>query len=74
MVEYGGAINNGPGGQVAGSSGDNAPHFGGSGDLFASVGHFVNDATSWVTSLPFEVQVAGIIVFFLGLVVLKRAF
>ena len=74
MVEYGGAVNNGPAGQVAGSNGANAPHFGGSGDLFASVGHVVNDATTWVASLPFEVQVAGVIVFFLGLIVLKRAF
>lgn len=74
MVEYGGAINNGPAGQVAGSSGANAPHFGGAGDVFASVGHVVNDATHWIASLPFEVQVAGIIVFFLGLIVLRRAF
>lgn len=74
MVEYGGAIGNGPAGQVAGSSGGNAPDFGTSTDLFSSVGHLVNDATSWVTSLPFEMQVAAIIVFFLGLIVLKRAF
>jgi hypothetical protein len=74
MVEYGGAINNGPAGQVAGSSGANAPHFGSSTDLFTSVGNLFNDATNWVASLPFEVQVAGIIVFFLGLIVLKRAF
>jgi hypothetical protein len=38
------------------------------------VGNLFNDATSWFASLPFEVQVAGIIVFFLGLVVLRRAF
>lgn len=74
MVEYGGGIGNGPAGQVAGSSGGNAPDFGSSPDLFTSVGHLFNDATSWVASLPFEVQVAGIVVFFLGLVVLKRAF
>jgi hypothetical protein len=74
MVEYGGAINNGPAGQVAGSSGGNAPHFGGAGDVFATVGHVVHDATSWLASLPFEAQVAGIIVAFLALVVLKRAF
>ena len=74
MVEYGGGISNGPAGQVAGSSGGNVPDFGSSPDLFSNVSHLVNDATSWVTSLPFEVQIAGIIVFFLGLVVLKRAF
>ncbi|HJP89483.1 MAG TPA: hypothetical protein VJ850_10660 [Candidatus Limnocylindrales bacterium] len=74
MVEYGGAVNNGPGGQVAGSGGANAPHFGGSNDVFASIGHVVNDATSWAASLPFEAQVAGIVLFFLALIVLKRAF
>lgn len=74
MVEYGGAIQNGPAGQVAGSAGGHAPGFGSTPDLFSSVGHLVNDATSWLGSLPFEVQVAGIIVFFLGLVVLRRAF
>ena len=74
MVEYGGAIHNGPAGQVAGSAGGNAPDFGSSPDIFASVGHVVNDATNWVASLPFEVQVAGIILFFVGLIVLRRAF
>jgi hypothetical protein len=74
MVEYGGAINNGPAGAVAGGGGA-APHLGTSSpDLFASVGNLFNDATSWLASLPFEMQVAGIIVFFLGLIVLKRAF
>ena len=74
MVEYGGAIQNGPAGQVAGSAGGNAPNFGSSPDLFASVGHVLNDATNWLGSLPFEVLVAGIVVFFVGLLVLKRAF
>lgn len=74
MVEYGGGISNGPAGQVAGSGGGSAPDLGTSTDLFSSVGHLVNDATNWVTSLPFEAQVAGIVVFFLGLIVLKRAF
>jgi hypothetical protein len=74
VVEYGGAIQNGPAGQVAGSSGGSAPDFGSSPDLFSSVGHLVNDATSWVASLPFEAQVAGIVLFFVGLVVLRRAF
>jgi hypothetical protein len=73
MVEYGGGIQNGPAGQVAGSGGGNAPDFGSSPDIFASVGHMVNDATSWVASLPFEMQIAGIVLFFAGLLVLKRA-
>jgi hypothetical protein len=74
VVEYGGAIQNGPAGQVAGSAGGSAPDFGSSPDLFSSVGHLVNDATNWVASLPFEAQVAGIVLFFVGLVVLRRAF
>ena len=74
MVEYGGGISNGPAGQVAGSGGGSAPDFGTSTDLFSSVGNLVNDATSWLGSLPFEVLVAGIVVFFVGLLVLKRAF
>ena len=73
MVEYGGAINNGPAGQVAGGSGGNVPDFGSSPDLFTSVGNLFNDATNWLASLPFEVLVAGIVVFFVGLAVFKRA-
>lgn len=73
MVEYGGGIGNGPAGQVAGSGGGSAPDLGTSTDLFSSVGSLVNDATSWLGSLPFEVLVAGIVVFFVGLLVLKRA-
>ncbi len=74
MVEYGGGIQNGPAGQVSGGSGGNAPDFGSSPDLFSSVGSVVNDAGAWLGSLPFEVLVAGIVVSFLGLVVLRRAF
>lgn len=72
MVEYGGGIQNGPAGQVGGSGG-NVPDFGSSPDLFTSVGRIVNDTTTWLGSLPFEVLVAGIVVFFVGLLVLKRA-
>jgi hypothetical protein len=74
MVEYGGAIGGGPAGQVAGSGGGSAPDLGTSTDLFSSVGHLVNDATNWVGAQPPEVLVVGIVLFFLGLIVLKRAF
>lgn len=74
MVEYGGGIQNGPAGQVAGGAGGNAPDFGSSPDLFTSVGNVVNDASTWLGSLPFEVLVAGIVICFLGLIVLRRAF
>jgi hypothetical protein len=73
VVEYGGAVNNGPAGQV-GAGTANPPHFGSGTDLFASVNHVINDGMAYVSSLPFEAQVAGIIVFFLALIVLKRAF
>jgi hypothetical protein len=72
MVEYGGAINNGPAGQVGGGAGGGAPHLGTDVDFFASVGHVINDASAYVSHLPFEVLVAGIVVFFLGLIVLKE--
>jgi len=72
MVEYGGGIQNGPAGQVSGGSGT-APDLGSSPDLFASVGSLVNDASNWIGSLPFEVLVAGIVIFFVSLLVLKRA-
>jgi hypothetical protein len=71
MVEYGGAINNGPAGQVGGAG---APHLGGSNDLFASVGNIIHDATNMVTTAPPEMLVLGIVIFFVGLIVLKRAF
>lgn len=75
MVEYGGGINQGPAGQVGGNGGGSAPGVGGSsGDVFSSVGGMVNDATSWISAQPFEVLVAGIVVFFLALIVLRRAF
>ena len=75
MVEYGGGIQHGPAGQVGGSGGAGAPDFGGqSVDVFSSVGGMVNDATNWLSAQPFEVLVAGIVVFFLALIVLRRAF
>lgn len=72
MVEYGGGIQNGPAGQVGGGAG--TPDFGSSPDLFTSVGHVVNDAVAMVTTAPPEMLVLGIVIFFLGLIVLKRAF
>ena len=73
MVEYGGGIQNGPAGQVGGGAG-NPPDFGSSQDLFAKASHVVNDAVNMVTSAPPEMLVLGIVIFFVGLIVLKRAF
>lgn len=71
MVEYGGGIQNGPAGQVGGGS---APHVGGGPDIFASVGNVVHDAVNMVTTAPPEMLFLGIVIFFVGLIVLKRVF
>ena len=73
MVEYGGGIQNGPAGQVGGG-GAGAPDFGSSPDLFTSVGNVVNDAANMISSAPPEMLMLGIVIFFVGLIVLKRAF
>ena len=77
MVEYGGGINNGPAGQVGGSG--NTVSGGGSQaatqpDLFSSITSSVGDLVDQVAALPTEYLVIGIVAFFLGLIVLKRAF
>ena len=74
VVEYGGAINNGPAGQVAGSGGGGAPDLGQPVDFLGNVSHTFNDAANFVLSQPPEVLVIAIVVFFLGLIVLRRAF
>lgn len=78
MVEYGGGINKGPAGQVGGNpgggAGGQAPDLGTPVDFFGSVSSAVNDTTAFLSAQPIEVLVAGIVVFFLGLIVLKRAF
>ena len=77
MVEYGGGINNGPAGQVGGGgntvSGGGAPAAS-QPDIFASISNTFGDIVDQVAALPTEMLVVGIIVFFLGLIVLKRAF
>lgn len=73
MVEYGGGINNGPAGQIGGGGGG-APDLGQPVDLFSSVGNAINDATNMVAAWPTEMLVAAIVIFFVGLIVLKRAF
>jgi hypothetical protein len=42
-------------------------------DFFATVGNTINDATNTVLSLPPEMLAAAIVIFFLGLIVLRRA-
>ena len=74
MVEYGGGINNGPAGQVGGGGGAGAPDLGQPVDFFSSVSNTVSDLTNQVLALPPEMLALGIVIFFVGLVVLRRAF
>ena len=74
MVEYGGGIHQGPAGQVSGGGGGGAPDLGTPTDLFSSVGNVINDAANMISSAPPEMLVLGIVLFFLSLIVLKRAF
>ena len=74
MVEYGNGISHGPAGQVGGGGGVSAPPVGGHVDFFASISHTVNDVTHTILAQPPEVLAVGIVLFFLGLIVLRRAF
>jgi hypothetical protein len=71
MVEYGNGISHGPAGQVGGSG---PPPVGAHVDFFSSISHTVNDVTHTILSQPPEVLAVGIVLFFLGLIVLRRAF
>lgn len=77
MVEYGGGINNGPAGQVGGGNvvagGGGAPT-GSQPDIFSSVTNGIGDLVDQVAALPTEVLIVGIVAFFLGLIILRRAF
>jgi hypothetical protein len=69
MVEYGGGIGNGPAGQVGGGGGVVQ-----GGDPFASIGHFVNDAGTALSTMT-PVELLGLIVIgFIGLIILRRVF
>ena len=68
MVEYGNGV-----GQVAGRAGGGNGG-GGSTDIGASLGQFVNDSAHTISTLPPGALLAGIVIIFLGLMVLKRVF
>ena len=70
MVEYGGGIQNGPAGQVGGGGGGGGAHV----DFFGSIGHTISDVTTTVLAQPPEILAIGIVVFFVGLIMLRRAF
>lgn len=74
MVEYGGAIEKGPVGQVSGGGGGN-PIVGGGGstDLLAPVVRFVDDAIQTLTAMsPTELILVALAIFG-GLLILRRA-
>jgi hypothetical protein len=74
MVEYGGGISHGPAGQVGGNGGAGAPSGVAHVDFFGSIGNSIHDVTHTVLSQPPEILAIGIVLFFLGLIVLRRAF
>jgi hypothetical protein len=74
MVEYGGGISHGPAGQVGGNGGAGSAGSGAHVDFFSSIGNTIHDVSNTVLAQPPEVLAIGIVLFFLGLVVLKRAF
>ena len=68
MVEYGNGISHGPAGQVGGGGGGAvAPGGGAHVDFFSSISHTI-------LAQPPEVLAVGIVLVFLGLIVLRRAF
>jgi len=72
MVEYGGGISHGPAGQVGGAGAH--PVTDAHVDFFSSISHTFNDVTHTVLAQPPEVLAIGIVLFFVGLIVLRRAF
>ncbi|HEY4190591.1 MAG TPA: hypothetical protein VGM28_09235 [Candidatus Limnocylindrales bacterium] len=68
MAEYGNGV-----GQVAGRAGGGNGG-GGSTDIGASLGQLVNDSAHTISTLPPGALLAGIVIIFLGLMVLKRVF
>lgn len=69
MVEYGNGVS-GVAGQVAGGSGGG----GRSVDMGASASQFISDSVHTLSTLPPAALVALVVVAFLGLVFLRRAF
>jgi hypothetical protein len=68
MAEYGNGV-----GQVAGrATGGNGG--GGSSDVGAYFGQLINDSAHTISTLPPGALVAGIVIVFLGLMMLKRVF
>jgi hypothetical protein len=69
MVEYGNGV-----GQVSGNVGGSAGGGGQSVDMGASVSQFVTSSMHTISTLPPAYLVAGVVLIFLGLMILRRAF
>ena len=69
MVEYGNGVS-----QVAGKAGGGANPAGQSIDLGGSVGHFVTNSVHAISTMPPAYLVIGLVVIFVSLILLKRAF
>lgn len=67
MVEYGNGV-----GQATGAGGGGGG--GGHTDVGAQIGRFITDTVDTIAAFPPEMLIAGVIVIFLGLVILRRAF
>ena len=69
MVEYGNGV-----GQVAGQVTGGSGGGGRSVDMGASVSQFLTDSMHAISTMPPAYLVAGAVILFLGLVILRRAF
>ena len=69
MVEYGNGV-----GQVSGKVAGGSSGGGQSVDMGASVSHFVTTSMHTISTMPPAYLVVGVIIIFLGLIILRRAF
>ncbi len=69
MFEYGNGVS-----QVAGKAGGAGGGGGRSMDVGASLGQFVNDSAHTISTMPPAALLAGVVIVFIGLLLVKRAF
>ena len=69
MVEYGNGV-----GQVAGKAAGGTGGGGQSVDMGASVSQFFTDSMHTISTMPPAYLVVGVVIIFLGLIMLRRAF
>jgi hypothetical protein len=69
MFEYGNDVS-----QVAGRAGGASGGGGRTMDVGASLGQFVNDSAHTISTMPPAALLAGVVIVFIGLLLVKRAF